>query len=794
MVDIHQVREDMISVMEDILYEIDLHGKGLDNELSVFHRSLLEKIQSIVQSLKSPFKIAVLGHQGSGKSTLINLLLQEEIMPSTIFENEVAVVKVKKLTDKDLSDKVKAIFYRGGKYDEEILNKESFYQMIDYSRDGKHFIESEKYKDLAYFELYSNNEILDKIEIVNTPGMNVVTANFYEKVRPLFMEADVIIWVVQDDKPLDKFNKDLIENIYKDNKNIIGVLTHIDHLYKQDPENGVLEVIDTFVKEVENGKLYRVNGKICLFPYNGLAAEIAMGIKKNIIALKEDLDTKEDDIKAIINYLDHSFAYSDDKEILSKLKNLNLYIPEKDINKISLSHEENFFMKTTRVMDLQGDQYYLSIQRKIEELQENFDIDSAIEFLESQNVNIIEEDGKAVLYTENGKKVLLGMSRLGYIEDFAHSYLFRSSLNKKLTEIFRRFNNLYEENNIYGNIKNLNQKFHYTLKKLDTQKEAERQEFEDKLNEMRTKYESWKRKYIPILAQELENEFLNKIFEKIDAHIGYKDLFLEAIYSLPFFKSSPISRKFENIINETLKDMLLIESKSNTKALNELIEESIKEIENLMSEYFVVDAKNRYSISDHQHIPSTPQLPIPPESVEYREKMVEIVKKLTKVFLKNRKIMANILKKIAKRDLRKKTTRMKKMFIKFIRKFLKKLGIKSGKILSESNPITYFMAIYDIVMIFGDIKSLKKEIQSQMKDEFNKTNEFGEYFYQTADKIASSLMEEAINYLKNMYFRNDKSQIADVNKKIDYCESIIAIMDRVRNSVIHIYNRMQEGN
>src|SRR5512136_902543 len=84
---------DTLAGMSDELMTVVRSSAGHEDLVEVF-REGLNKINSLRESLTEPFKIAVVGAQGTGKSTLINLLLGEPIMMSHYDETEGSIIKL----------------------------------------------------------------------------------------------------------------------------------------------------------------------------------------------------------------------------------------------------------------------------------------------------------------------------------------------------------------------------------------------------------------------------------------------------------------------------------------------------------------------------------------------------------------------------------------------------------------------------------------------------------------------------------------------------------------------------
>ena len=179
---------DTLTAMSDELMAAVKSSAGQDNLPEIF-REGLKKIRALKESLTEPFKIAVVGAQGTGKSTLINLLVGEPIMISHYEETEGSIIKLTYTEDAEREKKASIKYFtdKEGAYKEEFISRDEFYRLVNLSTNTK-LKKDAVYRDsIAFFEIYSRNPLLRAIQFINTPGLNTLTTDFLARVatRPV---------------------------------------------------------------------------------------------------------------------------------------------------------------------------------------------------------------------------------------------------------------------------------------------------------------------------------------------------------------------------------------------------------------------------------------------------------------------------------------------------------------------------------------------------------------------------------------------------------------------------------
>jgi len=274
--------DSLISHIKDRITELDVLEKKLSKYDSVsewftdFNNAIIDlksKFTSLVEDLNDAFSIFVVGKGKFGKSTLVNVLLQEEkaeigIVPKTwkidIFKRSSENVVKLKLRDGSLlimseNEAVKFLSDEERKIKEslEIANSHFKKKGIKYKNDPKALRELKLHfqRELCYFSPVveviwpaSKGPLMENFKIVDTPGLaqNLLADDVRSSLLDYYNKADGVIWILNANVIDEKASLEALKDLGYDvlGKNIICVINRIDLIRKVQGEDGVSRVIE----------------------------------------------------------------------------------------------------------------------------------------------------------------------------------------------------------------------------------------------------------------------------------------------------------------------------------------------------------------------------------------------------------------------------------------------------------------------------------------------------------------------------------------------------------------------
>lgn len=716
-----------------------------EQDLFEIVKSISSKFDQLSEELDSPFKIAVVGSQGTGKSTVVNLLLGEALMPSTTMENESAVIRLAYPTNNFHNGQAVFELFDGTTTTTTI---EEATRIIDKNKRSN--TEDEFVKKIKYVTFYKESEQLKKIELVNTPGMNVLTDDFYPKIKHLFTEADIIIWVNSGEQILDDFNSWLIKKIHADNNKIVGLITFPDKLYKQDENTGVTDVVSQFMEKLEDGKLIRVENKIGLFIFNGNFAQISESHKTNLKFINDidDLEEDEEKLKMLYNFFHHGFAYSDDPKNIEILKKYNLY------------GLEDF--------------------SDLVQLDDKFNLESFYNYCLDNDYCNLNDDSNTALYTEKGLKLLGEASQYYSFGRFSEDYLLPMSLESKYELVKGRLDRMLSKSdnkdNSISRLIQIKEQLELKKKKLGEKEQNEIEEFDNIIELLKKEYKEWHTNQIDFQTNKYSDELIDIIISGIEKDINGADFMKEIANSLtPRFlksnKETAVSIKISKIISDSIEKIL-------PKNIQDIANDANNQIE-----YILIKMQKDYLSQKNTLKPKKN-----PVNINFSSNIdTSLILKQINLLLKP--LLKKIMVELAKKDLRKgANTFIKKNITKpiiiLIRKLLTKMGINFAKKKAASvatkgamGPMGWFLLIVDLAMSANDFHNMYKEMKSTLGTQMKNEPSFKHGFVYEAEKVYNSIIDAVVKDLTKCS-SEERENVSFIINGIIASENILIELDK----------------
>ncbi|CAM2789396.1 dynamin family protein [Helicobacter burdigaliensis] len=155
--------------------------------------ALNEFFNKLIKEIDTPLEIAIVGQFSSGKSSFLNAILKEELLPTGITPITSKVCKI--LYGKE---RVLEICYKDNT---RVLRDVEYLQKLN----------REATKQISHFCLYLNNPLLKEITFMDTPGFNSQNQEDTEVTTNILQKVDGIIWLTLIDNAGKKSEKELLE-------------------------------------------------------------------------------------------------------------------------------------------------------------------------------------------------------------------------------------------------------------------------------------------------------------------------------------------------------------------------------------------------------------------------------------------------------------------------------------------------------------------------------------------------------------------------------------------------------
>lgn len=192
-----------------------------------FHPSLelVNKLNSLSKLLQEPLNIAVVGQFSSGKSSFLNAVLGDDILPTGIIP-----VTAKPSFIKYAPNIMLKALYNDDR--EEFLSINELGGFVD---------QRNNIKAVKSLNIYAPNEILKKVSFIDTPGLNSRSDSDTKETLNIIKQASGLIWISLIDNAARSSELEELKLIPKELKNTAICLLNQKDKLSQDEINRVLE-------------------------------------------------------------------------------------------------------------------------------------------------------------------------------------------------------------------------------------------------------------------------------------------------------------------------------------------------------------------------------------------------------------------------------------------------------------------------------------------------------------------------------------------------------------------------
>jgi small GTP-binding protein len=191
----------------------------------------------LVEILDRPLLVTVMGEFNSGKSTFVNALIGEEVAPMGITPTTATINVLKYGAER----KGRVVYH-----DDEV--REVAWADVPKLLKG---LDAAEAKRIRVVEVLYPLETLQRVNVVDTPGLNSIHPEHEETARKFIAEADAVLWLFTVDQAAKATEGEALGKIKAAGKKILGVINKIDRCSPEELERIMTHVRNALGEHLE---------------------------------------------------------------------------------------------------------------------------------------------------------------------------------------------------------------------------------------------------------------------------------------------------------------------------------------------------------------------------------------------------------------------------------------------------------------------------------------------------------------------------------------------------------------
>lgn len=207
----------------------------LELEQSPRLRNLSDQAHTYLKEFDEPPLVAVMGEYSVGKSTFINAILRQQLLPTGegVTTGTITILRYGE------DERMRAVFLDG-----RVVEKNGVGSVGDFVQETG---SGTKVDDLPHHvDVFLRAEVLKRIRIVDSPGLNAPFPEHKRITEEYLNEADGILWLFNVESAGKVTERDFLEKLKKYQRKAVAVVNQIDLVPKDEAQDALEYVQESF--------------------------------------------------------------------------------------------------------------------------------------------------------------------------------------------------------------------------------------------------------------------------------------------------------------------------------------------------------------------------------------------------------------------------------------------------------------------------------------------------------------------------------------------------------------------